>query len=262
MRSPAGHIMWILPEDGRSIELDLAGGAIDHDLVALWHQLIAALHPDVVVDVGANYGEMLLSLPNAVWRDCRLVALEPNPEVAACLRASLDHAGVEAEVIVAAAGARSGSASLLIDTRSSGLSRVARYVHEAGDLGSVAVDVVRVADVCGQRARRALLVKIDVEGNELDVLQGATELLQQVPAYAVVFEATHLPVEGLLEVPTILGGALYAVLRKDRRLVPATADVLAALRQPLDQHPFLRDVVLVSQTAERFLTELPSHERP
>jgi FkbM family methyltransferase len=148
-----------------------------------------------VLDVGAHAG----SWSNAVLRLLkpeRLLALEPNPQVFTTLRKRLEgRPGVSLYQL--AAGAKSGHAELQI-ARSSDFSSLLRFRPEAakyyGDAGAteqtVDVEVARVDDLLGD-TEEVTLFKIDVQGAELEVLEGSERTLQRT--LALIIEVTFVP---------------------------------------------------------------------
>ena len=107
VRMPGGRTMFLHPSDARGAALWANAGNVNPASMALWQALLR-LHPwSVVLDVGANHGEMLLfpDLPAGA----RVVAFEPNPDLAPLLRRSLAESGVPAEVVQSAVGPPTGA---------------------------------------------------------------------------------------------------------------------------------------------------------
>jgi FkbM family methyltransferase len=185
--SAAGHPIFLDPSDGRALEVARRGGALDPSLTRLWSRLAAELQPDLVVDVGANYGEVLLGAdgpPGAA-----VVAVEPNPRVASFLARSLDACGYPVRLVEAAAGDHDGEVRLHADPSWSGTAST--VLHGAAHTEALTVPLVRLDGIVGRGHRRAL-VKIDVEGAEPAVLDGLGGVLAEVDAARVVLEVSRL----------------------------------------------------------------------
>lgn len=150
---------------------------------------------DIVFDVGANVGERTATF---VSLGARVVAVEPQADCAARLR---ERFGDRVEVVEAAAGSAAGEAELLVASYHtiSSLSREwVDAVRASGRFSAFAWDrkvrvpVVTLDDLI-HRFGHPAFCKIDVEGYELQVLEGLT---QAVPALS--FEFTFELIESRL----------------------------------------------------------------
>ena len=195
---PNGRTLYLDRADGRSFTLWQTSGNVNRRSMALWQALLR-LHPwSLILDVGANHGEMLLwpELP----RNARVYAFEPNPALVPLLRRSLADSGVAAEVVEAAVGATDGRIALHLDRRWSGTSSLVA-ANTSGDYRTVEVPVTRLDSVLagldGPAPGDSLLVKIDVEGLEAEVLQGLRPALNRWDRVAVMVEVHRLPAETL-----------------------------------------------------------------
>ena len=131
---------------------------------------------DHVWDVGANIGYLALVAARIVGPGGRVVAIEPDPQCAAAIRTNAALNGLDAiEVVEAAASDRGGSADLVV-VRDRLWTRLASVGdHHLGER-RVAVRTVALDDLPGPPPT---LVKIDVEGAELEVLAGMSRLLRE-----------------------------------------------------------------------------------
>jgi FkbM family methyltransferase len=131
---------------------------------------------DHVWDVGANIGYVALVAARIVGPHGHVVAIEPDAGCAAAIRANAALNGLDAiEVLDVAASDRSGAADLLV-VRDRLWTRLASVGDHALCERRVAVRTVALDDV--DRPPPAV-VKIDVEGAELDVVAGMTRLLRE-----------------------------------------------------------------------------------
>lgn len=146
----------------------------------------------LVVDVGANAGdwslEVLSAHPNAT-----IHAYEPNPEAFAELSSRL---GGRAHLAQEAMGASEGSASLNYEPGQTRLSSIYDVPRSAAE--RVRRVEVRVSTLDGLLEREEIeyvdLVKIDVEGAEWDVLQGADASLRDGRIGMLQFEFNEMNV--------------------------------------------------------------------
>jgi len=197
------------------------------------------------VDVGANVGTYSLIAASIVGERGRVLAFEPVPDTRAQLERNVALNKVpQLEIVPKGLGAEPGQTTLHVVPGASGLS--SRY-H---DHGGTAVEVdVTTLDLTFEGAAPPALIKIDVEGMELEVLKGATGLLRSDNPPLVVLEAqnTHLRAAGTSysEVCAFLaehgGYEIFALGRRGLRperagaADPSTGDVLAA-RPDVEEH--------------------------
>jgi FkbM family methyltransferase len=187
----------------------------------LEHYRQLGLDPATVIDVGVAAGtpELYQAFP-----DARLLLVEPLEE----WRATLEGIGArrQVEVVIAAAGAEAAEIEITVH-RVLACSSVlgARRGDDAATERRV-VPQVRLDDIVGERALPGpFVVKVDVEGGELDVLDGAPAILRE--AELVLLEVS------LFE---LVPGAplLHEVIESmhERGFVPA--DVYNGHNRPLD----------------------------
>lgn len=136
---------------------------------------------DVVCDIGAHKGSYLYWL--ARW-SAKVVAFEPQPSLAEYLKISCRRMGItNVTVEQMAVAARAGTLPLYLPSKNSpGATLAAKFV----DAESIAVPVTCLDEYFSQRQKPRLL-KIDVEGAELDVFKGAERLLIESKPF-IVFE--------------------------------------------------------------------------
>lgn len=133
---------------------------------------------DTIADVGAFYGLYAIALAKRVGPSGRVVAFEPSPANHAVLVEHLRLNGVQdtIKVVQAAVGTKNGRVSFQGDNSSE--SHVVVSADGAGQSepkGANTVEMVALDSVfAGQQLD---ILKIDVEGFEEQVMQGARELL-------------------------------------------------------------------------------------
>ena len=208
-----------------------------------------------VLDLGAHLGTVSLC---AARLGAKVIAVEASPRNAACLETSALANGVDVTVLNVAVGASHG------------------HVHfrEEGPFGQVTddpaaprVEALSVPEILERvGVARADIVKIDVEGQELAVLDGMGDLLSREDSPAVLIEGNGFTLAGVGLTPNDLLDALQnAGLRTwrigDGALIPVgpdniqpetVCDYLASRSDPpWPELPPLRDTDVVTQlTAE------------
>jgi len=195
---PGGRRIYVDPSDHRAQALIQAKGDFNPPTLALWQRLIDERAWTHIIDVGANYGEMLagVTLP-----DVTVLAIEPNPHLLPHLARTLREAELNVEVIAAAASDRVGTIAMNIDRTWSGMSSaVAGQSQSEGhviETRAVAATTLELLVREHGRGIVRLLVKLDVEGHEVAVLRGLENLLPDLDQFAVLIEILHLGDEDL-----------------------------------------------------------------
>jgi FkbM family methyltransferase len=134
--------------------------------------------PATVFDVGAAFGDFARQC-HAVFPDARYVLIEPLAEYGPALATALESLP-GAELVRAAAAATAGEITLNVHGDLVGSSL---YLEQEDSAVNGVPRTVPTVTLDGLRAERGLkppfLVKIDVQGAELDVLAGAAQTLRE-----------------------------------------------------------------------------------
>ena len=148
--------------------------------LAVSELLFRLIHPgDLVIDAGANIGYMSLLAATA---GARVIAFEPNPALLPILRQNI---GTRGEVRPIALGARSHAAMLIPPDPSAHNNGLGRLGDEA-EPGAVPV---QVETLDGELAGRSVVVlKVDVEGAEHALFEGAARSLKERRIRHIIFE--------------------------------------------------------------------------
>jgi len=186
MPRPAGPT--IVPVFGDLLMwVDPASGGVDRSLyyfgtyeAGTLHIMARCLRPgDTFLDIGANIGLMTLAASRAVGGTGQVHTFEPLPESRTILERNLVLNHTQSVVVHAAAlGSRAQRSTLYaFESTDRGM---ATLIPPATALSSVDVEVLPLDEIIqAQRLMDVRMVKIDVEGWELEVLKGATKLLAQ-----------------------------------------------------------------------------------
>lgn len=193
----------------------------------------------LIIDVGANLGAWALAVDAllAPLHPCYLL-VEPAPACQAAL-AALPLACFE--VVQAAAGDRDGEALLL--SQSAGSEAASLHArrdsyHQSDDVQRELVAVRRLDSLAAERDIDFInLLKLDVEGSELEALRGAERLLGEGRVGAIAFEfgSAHINsrvfFHDLWDLLTPLGFAIERILPGGRTLpIPAYYEDLESFR--------------------------------
>jgi FkbM family methyltransferase len=151
----------------------------------LIHSFCDALEPlsDVVLfDCGADIGTFSALVCSRTSRVTRVIAFEPNPDVAGFMKDNFAQLPIPTNAITKAVSCFNGTGRLEVPAYDN--SDHARFlVPGDGPLEVVTIDSfgVRSGDVA---------IKIDVEGGELDVLKGAAETIASARKCVITVEAS------------------------------------------------------------------------
>ncbi|WP_083238515.1 FkbM family methyltransferase [Methyloceanibacter marginalis] len=185
----------VSPSDRRGHELLRRAGDLNPLTLKIWCRLVAEGPWTHIIDVGANYGEMLLGtkLPTSA----KVLAFEPNPLIAPYLEWNLAEARIRADVIQTAVSNHVGEAPFLIDYNWSGVSRIGGEDSETKDKNqTITVPTTTISKVLGDDSDVAsgirLLIKVDVEGHEVRALAGMLEMLDSFEDFAALVELLHV----------------------------------------------------------------------
>jgi FkbM family methyltransferase len=178
------------PSNRKALALGVGGG-IEHDAVLRSLQSLAT-----VIDVGANRGQFSLAVRHFHAR-ARIIAFEPLAQAAAVYRRVFAGDGY-AELHQSAVGTSAGKATMQRSGRedSSSLLPISELMpqHFPGT-GAIGVEEVPIAPltkfVTAADLQGTNLLKIDVQGYELEVLRSAQPLLAHIDR--VYVEASFVP---------------------------------------------------------------------
>jgi FkbM family methyltransferase len=170
----------------------------------------AHLRPgDIACDIGANKGSFVYWLSRWVGHG-RVVAFEPQPDLArrlaeVCRATGLDNVTVEAKAVYS----RSGEGDLFIPFGHQPGASLGRAAAEAESFTKLPVPLVSLDEYFAATDRVALL-KVDVEGAELDVFRGAERILRQhAPLLVFECENRHLAPGTVFDVFSYLSALGY-----------------------------------------------------
>src|SRR5437868_8225510 len=119
----AGMPIYVDLRDERARRLIAAGGNFIPSTLAAWHGLIGEDAWTYVIDVGANYGEMLAN--GGLPRSAAIIAIEPNSRVLPFLRKTLSSLE-DVRLLELALSDREGYAEFVENPTWSGMSRIVR----------------------------------------------------------------------------------------------------------------------------------------
>ena len=227
-----GHRMVLASGEGYP-PLNMVMGRYEEETTRLLQSLVK---PGMVfVDVGAHLGYYTLLAARGVGPTGKIYSFEPDPDNHALLLRNVELNAYD-NVVAArkAVSDRVGTGTLYLTALDSG--RHSMYHHGLPERGRVAVETTTMDFYLGSEGwPRVDLVKIDVEGAEVSVLEGMAQLLEKSDDLKLIIEfnpsllqnAGVLPLE-FLEKPASLGFKVY-LIDEEHGLSSLAADDAPAL---------------------------------
>lgn len=139
-----------------------------------------------IVDVGANIGVFTVACARATLGKGHVVALEPSPATFEKLKFTCARLGVTNVELLPIAAACENTRRRFV---AGGIHDLRHHLADARrepDSQSIDIETRRLDDVCGERAGSVTLLKVDVEGHEVEVLRGAARILENGRARLIV----------------------------------------------------------------------------
>jgi FkbM family methyltransferase len=234
---------------------------------------------DHVIDIGANIGWYSVSCARRVAPSGHVFAFEPDETNFGILCRNV---GVNVPTLVTAErtalGRSAGTATIQHSADNLGDHRIRAFVQQGGERAAEgAVRVRSLDDYLDASTRfqleRLRILKIDVQGFEAEVMQGAGKLLARLPERAFLFiefdpallnECDNGACESLLNQLAAMNRNIYALMRPIRRLrsmsIGELRERIAGSRNSVDlilAHPnrvaeLMRAQPIASQWLSRF----------
>lgn len=210
IRSEIGYVL-CSASDHALIAILLEAGELEPGTRLLIQKLIKP--GDVYIDVGANIGMHMLAAAQAMQGSGKIIGFEPFGPTKALIDKTMWINGYSeiTETHQLAVSNKSGSQSLNLGATSGHHSLFKLNTPTALAKPPVKVDLTSLDDIVSPN-QVVHLLKIDAEGAELDVIEGATQLLKNNPQIKLIVELglSHLErtdhtVEDWLETFTKLG---------------------------------------------------------
>ncbi|HAF62581.1 MAG TPA: hypothetical protein DCK95_09695 [Anaerolineaceae bacterium] len=140
---------------------------------------------ETFVDIGAHYGfySTLVGLANP---DVDIYAFEPIPENYEILKKNLDLNGIKAKTIRKAISNTKEKRPFQVSVQSSQSGFIANPDEKV--IKTIIVNTETLDEYLDRFSNKSVLIKMDTEGNEIHVLEGMENLLQQIPDIRLLIE--------------------------------------------------------------------------
>jgi len=231
-----GHRMYLDPHFLGSTQM--IRGTYERETVEAFRKI---LKPGMtVVDVGAHVGFFTLLAARLVGRGGMVYAFEPNPQVFELLTRNIQENGYQdiVRAIPKAVSNRRDKRRLFVSKFDSGMSSFYPSLCATEDSLEVEVETVSLDGFIAEQGWPKIdLVKLDVEGSEVECIEGMRHVIQQNQEIKLIVEFSPESIsrsygspENLFEMLMGLGcGKFYSIQR-----------VLKEVRIPDDLHELIR----------------------
>lgn len=185
--------LYVALNDTRAFRIAVLGGS-QKEKINIWLQM-AALHPEIILDIGANYGEFSVSASDY---DSTVFAIEANPRVAEYLKktaASTSNIEVHSFAVTDAEGEK----EFVFNPHESGSASLARAGSaENRSSKKIKVKTRSIDSFLLERIGhypKSFIAKIDVEGSEEGVLEGMKHMMEFSDWWYIMLEFNPLAIK-------------------------------------------------------------------
>jgi FkbM family methyltransferase len=142
--------------------------------------IVAHLRPgDVLYDVGANVGFLTVIGARHVGPTGHVYAFEPVPDNADLVRRNAERNGLSNVTVVEKAVSDTSGRGELVLAEYSGGAALSTATRPPDATTTISVELVTIDDAVSTAMPPPALVKIDVEGAEIDVLRGMADTIRK-----------------------------------------------------------------------------------
>lgn len=195
---PYSNTLFVNSGENRGRALLISNGITQNRLTNFWLKAVKEFKPDLVIDVGVNYGECIFS--TIYPSDTKIYGIEANSQLLKYINRSKDvHPNKEQiKIINAIASDKDEEEKLFfIDKHWSGTSSAA-YMPSHNLIEKVPTKSIRIDTLFSwNRPYEAVLFKVDVEGYEPFVLKGMTSLVKNSRSILGFIEFNSIYIEKL-----------------------------------------------------------------
>lgn len=149
-------------------------GLYDYNNMTLVKLLLSHVHPAVFFDVGANVGAYTLVASEV--SSAQVVSFEPHPRPFSCLEKNVRMNNRTNVLLFPAAISDARGVVTFTNAPEISINKIA----DSGSPGTIPVNARTLDDICAELHLVPTVVKIDVEGHELKVLNGFRNSLPKV----------------------------------------------------------------------------------
>ncbi|MBM7584023.1 FkbM family methyltransferase [Bacillus pakistanensis] len=177
---PSENILYVNSDENRGRALLIKGGVTQKRLRTFWSNAVKYYNPDVIIDVGVNYGECIFS--TTYPSHTKVYGIEANSKLFQYIEKSRAAHPNKSQITMIHALASDSDGDrkwFFIDKHWSGTSsasyKPSHHMIEKTPVETITIDSLFKEDITPKN----LLFKIDVEGYEAFVLKGMRQLIEK-----------------------------------------------------------------------------------
>ena len=220
------------------------GRPYEEDVEAIFRRL-APLQHKLLIDCGANIGYWTVKLSDPRYGFDRIIAIEPNSFVYGYLKRNAAAVGGNVTAMKKAIGGRDGETVLIDET-------AGHAVGMVGDVG-VPVETVSIGSLLAARrssSRGTVIVKLDVEGGEIDAIRGA----EGEHGFDLLFIFEDWPRSGMTVTGYVIGvGYLVFGMNREGRVQALTSVAEAIAFNAANSVGYQPSNLIATRQPDRFL---------
>jgi FkbM family methyltransferase len=179
IKLPSSSSLYVNSEENRGRALLISNGVTQKRLTNFWSKAVSEFKPDLVIDVGVNYGECIFSTIYPLHT--KIYGIEANSYLIKYINRSKEEHPNKSQITIINAIASDKDAEekiFFIDKHWSGTSS-ATYIPSHNLIEEVPIKSIKIDTLfSNDRIFEAVLFKVDVEGFEAFVLKGMANLFQ------------------------------------------------------------------------------------
>lgn len=218
LRSPHWRGLPLVP---KSLCDDIPFSRTAYNSFIIWIKRLALPSANVIVDVGANHGDFA-NAASTCFPGAEVFVVEPLPKMQRCLEQNIRDLRKKWRLLPCALGSERGRFPLFVDENRDDIASLAGFSAEylkanpaVRPSKEVLCEVLTLDEVAReQNIHHIDLLKIDVEGFELEVIKGGRSILPRTTA--IIIEVSLIrkaaAVNPLVEILEILTSAGFQIL--------------------------------------------------
>lgn len=197
---PSSTVIYVNSNENRGRALLISGGITQNRLFYFWEKSIETWHPDLVIDVGVNYGECIFS--TSYPEHTKIYGVEANHHLLEYINRSKEKHPNNRQITIIhalASDKEDEQKEFYIDQHWSGTSS-ASYMPSHNRIEMVAVRTITIDSLFAHDMTSGkVLFKVDVEGYEAFVLNGMSELLKKCDSAIgfIEFDSEYIEKSGI-----------------------------------------------------------------